>query len=292
VADVHIREGSFFHRLVNINAAHVRTEDGLRHLTGEDAVVLIGSPERLYKVCHLRFSNQGGIYVQAPYFQESDGLVGQLNWRPSGKGSVSASFEPGWARATSHLVKLHHPPDGNAHFSQDGKVNTEIWLKTFPLTTGRGFVFQLNMYGIEGHDYIAPDARLDKNRVYLPFVFNGPIPDALTVFGEWLPRRELAPQKGEPSKGPLVTYVESPGVEAQAFLLAPAGRSANSDFGLRVTGGKAPPIAKPEEPLLVLQGAWAESQSVNACLAFMYPAADPERSAATLGTIDRVPRLA
>ena len=291
MADVHVKKDTFFHRLLAINEAHVQIVDGLRYLAGEHAVVLIGSPEKLYKVCHLRFSNQGGIYVQAPYFQETEGLVGQLNWRPSGKGSVSASFEPGWARATSHLVKLHHPPDGNAHFSQDGKVNTEIWLKTFPLTTGKGYVFQLNMYGIEGHQYIGPEAGLDKDRVHLPFVFNGPIPDALTVFGQWLPRQELLPGKGEPPRGPLVKYLESPGVEAQAFLLAPEGTSANPDSLLRVTAGKAPSIATDGKPLLLLRGAWAEGTPSDACLAFMYPAQDPEASARTLGTIDRVPKV-
>ena len=269
MAELWVEKDSFLHRVATSNEKYLVSEPRLRFYAGPEAVVIVGSLEKLYKVCHIRFTKIGGILVQAPYFQTSEGIAGQLNWsRGATKGT--ASFEPGWARATSHLVKLNHPPDGNAHFSQDGKVNTEIWRRTFPLSTGRGFVFQLNLYSVEGHEYIAPTAKIPKGRIHLTFRFDGAMPDAVTVFGEWLPKDQFRSPIVGARTGPLTTYRDTGGAEAKAFLLGQAAGMPFQESFLRVTCGRAPSIAKDDVPLAVMLAAWG-SEDDDACLAFCIP---------------------
>lgn len=284
MAELWVEKDSFLNRVVTANEKYIVSEPGLRFYAGPEAVVLVGSPRKMYKVCHIRFTRIGGILIQAPYFHASKGVIGQLNFRPEGT-KATASFEPGWARATSHRVKLHHPPDGRAHFSQTGKITNDIRRQTFPLSTGRGFVFQLNLYGVEAHEYVAPGVQLPKGRIHLTFHFDGEIPDALIVFGEWLSKEQFrSPIIGTPN-GPLTTYQDAGGAEAKAFLLGQPLGMPFQDALLRVTCGRAPSILRDEVPLAVLQAAWGPVGD-EACLAFLYPVTDHERMVARLGSID------
>lgn len=287
--DLRVQEGSFLHRVVASNEELLNAEPGLQSFATDEAVVLVGSFERIFKVCHVRISKSGSLHVQAPYFAASEGVVGSLRWAKGAK-SVTAAFEPGWAKATTHLVKLTHPPDGNAHFSQDTKVNTEIWRQTFPLASGSGFVFQFNLYGIEGHEYIAPSATLPANRVHLPFLFDGEIPPAVIVFGEWLRKDDLRSKNvGQPT-GPLTYYADARGSNAQAFLLSQPATFPLQDHVLRVTCGGTVPIDTGGQQLLLMQAAWDandDRSGEGGCLAFMYPVTDHDRAIARLGSIDR-----
>jgi hypothetical protein len=50
-------------------------------------------------------------------------------------------------KIASHAVKYAHHPDGEAHFSQDGKVLTAIRRKAVPLDAAAGHLFTVHVVG-------------------------------------------------------------------------------------------------------------------------------------------------
>jgi hypothetical protein len=290
--DVWIEQGSFLARLVEANDRFLVARPGVRYYAAREAVVVVGSVERLYKVCHIRFHRDGRILVQAPWFESADGVIGHLRWPHTRRGSQTLSFEPGFAAATAHRLKLDHPPDGRVHLSAE-KTRTVFWRQSFPLAGGEGFVFQLDALGVEGHKFVPPDQPLRSRRVHLPFIFDGSAPRGFAVFGEWLRReRFLSPVVGQPN-GPLITYREAGGNSARAFLLAQPDGGPFPDRVLRVTCGATPPATSDTERSIVLRGGWDADHDTmpegreTGCLAFMYPILDPSATLARLGTVDR-----
>jgi len=52
------------------------------------------------------------------------------------------------APVTTHIVKYSHHPDGEAHFSQDGKVFTRVRRKAVPLNAAEGHLFTVMVQGL------------------------------------------------------------------------------------------------------------------------------------------------
>jgi len=79
----------------------------------------------------------GSLFVSTPYFGTGSGIVTRAS---IGSGSpYTISLRQGGS-VTSHLVKLSHHPNGRVHFSQTGKVKTEIIRQSFRLVDSIGGV--------------------------------------------------------------------------------------------------------------------------------------------------------
>lgn len=181
-------------------------EGRVRFFAAEKAVFVVGGYESHHQICQIQFNKKdGGIFVSTPYCGSGSGVVSNA---VVGKGpTYTIALDPG-GKVTSHLVKLSHHPDGEVHFSQTGKVVTEIRRKSFRLVDSIGEVFALHVYQPKQFEPLDL-AQQKKDRVYLRNVFKGDFPSAITVAGQWRRKADIEANT-EPLDGvvPPVTTVK------------------------------------------------------------------------------------
>lgn len=96
------------------------------------------------RIAKVKFASDGGIYVFSPGFVRADGIACKAVVR-AGAGITSSLDLTENGKVTSHLMKYSHHKDGEAHFSQDGKVFTYIRRKSVPLESQRGHLFTIQL---------------------------------------------------------------------------------------------------------------------------------------------------
>src|SRR5437870_13464251 len=89
----------------------------------ERHLVSVGWFGGMVKVCQIMFHSDA-LFVLFPYHPDVDGLVGRCEVGP-GSDTTTINLAEG-GRITSHKVKYSHWASGDVHFSQTGRVRTEI----------------------------------------------------------------------------------------------------------------------------------------------------------------------
>jgi len=247
------------------------------------------------KVFQVQFSKgDGSIFVNFPYYRETNGLVSLVTWHPDQLPPADLSLEPG-GKATSHLVKYSHHPDGGAHFSQDGKVYTTIKKNSVPLPEMGGHLFTMQIQGLTDFDLATPKevaAPPSNRRIFLKFSFPS-TPEAVKFVGflysESALRARLA---GDGIIGPTMPLVTPTGKTYDAFVCsAPPGQPGEHRY-LLVYAVSIPVLSKEHPTALTFIGGFDSPDVVNdlakvtTFLALAYPASDPKGLAARIGTID------
>lgn len=102
------------------------------------------SRHRLIKV---HFQRDGSVFVYFPGFTLTNGLLGIVRSTRMSSEDVNLAEGP-FSRITSNMVKLAHHSDGEAHFSQTGKVLTEVRRKSVPLDRQTGHLFTVQFQNI------------------------------------------------------------------------------------------------------------------------------------------------
>lgn len=102
----------------------------------------------LHRIAKIKFGVDGSIYVFFPGFNHTKGIVCRAVLRGGIVAQTSIDFKEN-GKVTSHLVKYAHHSDGEAHFSQDGKVKTEVRRKSMPLSQQRGHLFTIQVQKID-----------------------------------------------------------------------------------------------------------------------------------------------
>src|SRR5437773_11220128 len=88
------------------------------------------------KIFQINFkSNDGSLFVRVPYVKLGVVRVGVVEY-PVGNPESLLFGES--APVTTHAVKYAHHPDGEAHFSLDGKVCTRVRTNVVPVTADEG----------------------------------------------------------------------------------------------------------------------------------------------------------
>lgn len=99
--------------------------------------IVVKNFNSLRRVAKVMFNHDGSLYVFFPGFVSTEGIVCRALLR--GNQAAQTKFDlTENGHVTSHLVKYSHHPDGEVHFSQDGKVKTVIRRKSVPLSEQRG----------------------------------------------------------------------------------------------------------------------------------------------------------
>jgi hypothetical protein len=97
-----------------------------------------------YKVAQIVFQKRdGSVFVTFPYYEHSNGLV---SYAKLAAHSSQLDLKPG-GKVTSHLVKYAHHPDGEAPFSQCGKVLTQVRKTAVRLDEAGGHLFTVHIVG-------------------------------------------------------------------------------------------------------------------------------------------------
>src|SRR5262249_34858572 len=134
----------------------------------------------------------GSLIVSFPYGRHSEGLLSICNI-PAGQATAQVSLVQ-QGKCTSHKVKYTHHPDGQAHFSQDGKIFTAVRRQSVPLNSIEGHVFTVQAAGL--HEYQSATrskdvARSTPNRANLPFPLGSELPQAIKIVGRLYHARTL-----------------------------------------------------------------------------------------------------
>lgn len=273
------------------NQRYMVAANGLSYLAAERFTVIVaamGTPH-WHMMCQIQFHRRiGSIFVQFPYFKESQGILSSATFEEAGGGQSEIQFERG-GRATSHLVKYHHPPDGRVHFSQDNKVNSEIRRQSFPLSQS-GLLWEMHAFDLSGYEVVTKD-RIRSRRAYLPQLFKHGLPNSLVIRGEWQEKTEVASSLID-ADGPFVT-VRRPrdGRTMKALLLGqPEGHPLTEH--LLVLNVGVPPAVEVDRPTMIFLGGWdsplrADTKPGHRCLSFMYPVDRFEELVRSVGTVDR-----
>lgn len=275
------------------NRKFIETIGRLRVIAAKVATVTVGAYRRHFQVCQIAFDKDGSILVQCPYFPGRHGILAAPTQDPAADGPVTYDLAEG-GKLTSHLVKLSHHPDGNVHFSQDGKILTVVRRKTFPLATTIGLVFRLHIFYPERFTEVT---RAKKRRAYLPFVFDGPLPQALMVFAEWRRRRAMEADLDLPDgvAGPATQLISRmTGIAFSVFFLMHPSGFPLRDHVLVVGVEPAPPLAEVTEPTMILVAGFDPHEGTQpgqkapqtGLLTWKYPLEPSEHLRSILGSVD------
>jgi hypothetical protein len=275
------------------NQEFVETIGRLRVIAAQAATVTVGTQTRHFQVCQVLFEKDGSILVQCPYFPGRHGILAAPSQDPNADGPVTYDLTEG-GKLTSHLVKLSHHPDGEVHFSQDGKILTVVRRKTFPLATTIGHVFRLHIFHPEG---FTEATKAKRKRAYLPFVFYGSLPQALTVFAEWRRRRAMEANLDPPNgvAGPDTQSISrKTGTAFTVFFLMQPGGFPMRDHLLVVGVEPARPLPNVTEPTMILVGGFDPHEPTEpgqkvpqtGLLVWKYPQEPSEHLRCLLGSVD------
>lgn len=274
------------------NQDFVVQEGQLRYFRSREARVLIATAAGVHKACHIAFAKDGSIFVQFPYFTGgTEGILSCLTLSGKEEGQTTVDLKP-TGKAVSSLVKLSHHPDGNVHFSQDGKIKTEIGRASWPLASTIGKVFELNFFHLDGLAAFAGPEK--KGQLVLPFAVVDGVPDAVSIVGEWLRKKDLlsAMQLPDGTMGPAPKVTSRKTGETQVrFLLGQPEGFAMQDHVLMLTCRPVPMAEGAKSPTAIIIGGWDPHEGAGpvenkGLLVGMYPCGDYEALAATIGSLD------
>jgi hypothetical protein len=120
---------------------------------------------------------------------------------------------------TSHLVKYSHHPDGRAHFSQTGKIFTEIKKQSIALETQHGHMFSLLIQGLDGLEEASPTKDINSAKKTV-IDFDMQPSEAFKFLGRWFDVRAIRFSKPTPKIGPVVITLDPDDIQRNAILIA------------------------------------------------------------------------
>lgn len=118
----------------------------LQAYSAERVVVAVANRWLRKKIFQINFkSKDGSLFVSVPYAKLGMGRLGVVECPAGNPQSLQFGLN---APVTAHSVKYTHHPNGEAHFSLDGKVFTRVRRKSVPLTATDGHLFTLMVQGL------------------------------------------------------------------------------------------------------------------------------------------------
>ena len=143
-----------------------------------------------YKVFRITCEHNGSIYVNFPYIPDGGALLGEVTLGTDMVYPGTLRVGPDFA-TTVHKVKYAHHPDGEAHFSQSGKILTRVRRKAVPFDHATGHLFTVMVEGVVGFNELPARATPSRKAQVIPFGFNGPM-NSIKFVGMLYTKREWA----------------------------------------------------------------------------------------------------
>ena len=258
----------------------------------ERVIVTIQSGIDRYKVLQIFFGRDRSLFVNFPYFRHRSGILATGTIPANRQNMSQVNLEIG-GKVSSHLVKYSHHPDGRAHFSQDGKVRTEVKRQSLPLDSHRGHIFSVLIQGLTAFDKAneTKDAGTSPKRTTINFQMpSAPDPEAIKLVGRWFPVSGFPLSGTDGSKiGPVVPTKDPNGRVQNGFLIA--SPFSNAEHVLVLTCEPIPRVDQSPEALIFYGG--FDSREVMddltkeaGFLAFIYPVSNADDLKRRIGTID------
>ncbi len=258
-------------------------------IRSERIIVTIQVGAERHKAFQLFFGRDRSLYVDFPYFRHREGILSVAKVL-AGQTMSQVSLAEG-GKVASHRVKYSHHPDGRAHFSQDGKVLTEIRRQAVALDRQCGHIFSVLIQGLKGFDKAddKKDFGSSTRRTAITFQVPCPLePGAIKLVGYWYNVSSLPLGiKLLPSIGPKFPAEDSR--QQNGFLVASPYN--NPEHVLLIKSYPIPRLGEQRE-LLCFYGGFDPRELFDdltkeaGFLAFSYPASDVENLKKRIGTID------
>jgi hypothetical protein len=274
----------------------IATYGRLQYIEAEKITVCVGTPLAVHKVCHITFGDDG-IFVQSPYFHRTEGIASRVEL---GDGPPYHFKLDEHGKVTSNLVKLAHHVDGAVHFSQSGRVRTEIRRQSFRLDTSIGLLFDMFAFWLHGFVVVDSSEVRRQDRAWIQFQSRDDHVFGVNVKAEWRRKKaieaNIEPIKG--TAGPHTTLTDrKTGGSFGAFFIGAPAASPLSSHCLVLSCQDSPFPDNVKEPMLLLVGGWDPAEVAadgppvkqTGCLAALYPVGSPEELRARLGSIDLKP---
>ena len=149
-------------------------------------IITVSDDKIKYKIFQIIFSrNDGSIFINFPYYRYSEGIA-SIATIPSNIRSMDSISLTEEGKVISHKVKYSHHYDGNAHFSQDGKIRTVIRKRAASLEKLRDHLFTVSIQGIDNFEIIEYKAKSPSiRRTELNFSLSGAKYESLKIIGRW-----------------------------------------------------------------------------------------------------------
>jgi hypothetical protein len=264
----------------------------VKGILSERVVVTVSADGHRHKVMQIVFAKDGSLFVTFPYFKHAEGLLSEVTVEgPPGARTFIDLAEKG--KVASHLVKYSHHTDGEAHFSQDGKVKTAVRRQSVPLAEQQGHIFTVIIQGLRAFERVSTtkEHRLSAKRTTLTFAIKDRFPRAVRIIGRWYWIEDLPIEPRPPVIGPQVQAVDPDGIAYSAFIV---GSPHDKKHVLVLTCIPQDSMSPSHDLMMFIGGFDAPSRisrlkSPTRFLAFLYPADDYEELKQRLGSIDYAP---
>jgi hypothetical protein len=246
-----------------------------------------------YKLFQVLFPNDKDVvYINFPYFPISEGIAAVATLHGNGRSNQQLELNRE-GRLTSHLVKYTHPADGMAHFSQDGKVRSELRKQSVPLADLDGHMFSAHFSGITQF------TKLDGPYPSLNRTTNGGIvlnldqdPGWIKVMGFWHTRQQAARQFQNYAVNGVIGPMIGDDLGYSTAFLGPWNKGSGGNAILVLQSQTLPNFDPGNSPMQLFIGGFDTDYKVNdlfqdsSVLTFKYPAVDFESLKATMESID------
>jgi hypothetical protein len=270
-----------------------RSQMEVNAFRSRQVVVTINADQHRHKIFQILFGKDGSLYVTFPYFAHTMGILAEVTVTgPPGSSSNVDLADKG--RVASHLAKYSHHPDGKAHFSQDGKIRTEIRRQSVDLDDQQGHIFTILIQGLRAFTPVAStkENKTSARRTTLTFDVLDRFPKAFRIVGRWYWLEDLHFEPRPPVTGPVVQVADPDGDARNAFIVASPDEGTKHVLLLTCTPQDA--ISAQQNVLMFYGGFDPPARTLNSSkptrfLAFLYPADDFEELKRRLASIDFMP---
>lgn len=253
--------------------------------------IRIGFPGKQYKICKLMFDKDGSVYIAFPYFKNSKGLVSVCT-HYSGKTTVNLGDG---GKVTSHLVKFAHHESGITHFSQAGKVNTNVRKKAEPLESANGHFATIQLQGLSGfiyNEHESTDGKIsNKDQILTVRDEDANDQKAYKLLFHHYTFANLMPNLRGAVVGPIVAMHQENGDSQPTWMLSPPLSYEHHARVVLLSCKEIPLMSHEPDPFITFIGGFDPKEirgdQPAQFLSLMYPCSDFEGLKATIGCIDQ-----
>jgi hypothetical protein len=257
----------------------------------ERVVCVVKRGDRRRKAFQVFFGPDGSLFVTFPYFRNRVGIFSSSKIPANETGEAMINLEDG-GKVTSHLVKYSHHPDGRAHFSQTGKIFTEIKRQSIALETQHGHMFSLLIQGLDGLEQASPSNDVNSAKKTM-IDFDMQPSEAFKFVGRWFDVSAMRFSEPTPTIGPVVSTLDPDGIQRNAILIA--SPYANAKHALALSCIEISRLGPAPESFMFYGGFDARETMENAnkpagFLAFIYPVTEADKLRERIGSVDYTPK--
>lgn len=261
-------------------------------IRSDRVVCTITVGELRVKAFQIVFGADGSLFITFPYFRHRIGILSSSHIPATGTRQSQVNLEQG-GKVTSHLVKYSHHIDGQAHFSQTGKIVTVIKRQSIALDIQHGHIFSLLIQGFQALDPAdqVRDAVTSSKRAIVDFAVESP--EAVKFVGRWFDVNKLRFNNPTPTIGPTLPMTDPDGRQTNACMVASPAENARHVLAISC---EPIPNLGPEPEMFMFYGGFDPAELMNdttreaGFLAFLYPISEADKMRERLGSVDYILR--